>query len=151
MKYNPQSQYQTEESPTILDKRSWDSTATFIFFCHNLGSLLKQCILFKILLQFSLLPPAPPYTKLKLRKKIWRHASNIVCRARRGVGPVWIGKTPQKSKSFPRLLSMIIDTTVWRTSTAQRSLISLRAIASWNKLNEDPKRYEHWSFYTSCP
>ena len=69
MKYNPQSQYQTEESPTILDKRSWDSTATFIFFCHNLGSLLKQCILSKILLQFSLLPPAPPYTKLKLRKK----------------------------------------------------------------------------------
>ena len=65
---NPQSQYQTEESPTILDKRSWDSIATFIFFCHNLGSLLKQWILFKILLQFSL-PPPPPYTKLKTKKK----------------------------------------------------------------------------------
>ena len=32
---------------------------------------------------------------------------------------------------------MIVDTTVWRTSTALRSF-SLRAIASWNKLNEDP-------------
>ena len=149
MKYNPQSQYQTEESPTILDKRSWDSTATFIFFCHNLGSLLKQWILFKILLQFPL-PPPPPYTKMKLRKKnLESRVQHCLWGEKRGWTCVkW--KTPQKSKSFPRLLSMIVDTTVWRTSTAQRSF-SLRAIASWNKLNEDPKRYEHWSFQTSCP
>ena len=69
MKYNPQSKYQTEESPTILDKRSWDSTATFIFFCHNLGSLLKQCILFKILLQFSLAPPRSTLHKVETKKK----------------------------------------------------------------------------------
>ena len=141
MKYNPLSQYQTEESPTILDKRSWDSTATFIFFCHNLGSLLKQCIFFKILLQFALLPPSPPYTKLKLRKNSESRVQHCLWSEKRGWTCVkW--KTPHKSKSFPRLLSMIVDTTVCRTSTAQRSF-SLRAIASWNKLNEDPKRCEH--------
>ena len=30
----------------------------------------------------------PPYTKLKLGKKFWIHASNIVCGVREGVGPV---------------------------------------------------------------
>ena len=60
---------------TILDQSPWDSTAIFIFF----GSLLKQCILFEIFLQLSL---PQPYTKLKLGKKFWIHASNIVC----GVG-----------------------------------------------------------------
>ena len=40
----------------------------FIFFCYfSVLSLLKQCSVFEILLQFSLLPP---YTKLKLGKKI---------------------------------------------------------------------------------
>ena len=32
--------------------------------------------------------PSPPYTKLKLGKKVWIHASNIVCGVRGGVGPV---------------------------------------------------------------
>ena len=53
------------KKPIILDKSPWDSTAIFIFFLSYLGSLLKQCILFKIFLQFSL---PPPYTKLKLGK-----------------------------------------------------------------------------------
>ena len=53
-------------SPTILVKSPWDSTAIFIFFCHFSGSLLKQCIIFEIFLQFYL---PPPYTKLKLGKK----------------------------------------------------------------------------------
>ena len=69
MKYNLQSQYQTEESPTILDKRSWDSTATSIFFCH-FSIPLKTVHLFQ---NFGAVlpppPPPPPYTKLKLRKK----------------------------------------------------------------------------------
>ena len=54
-------------------------------FLSFLGSLLKQCILFEIFLQFSL---PPPYTKLKLGKKFWIHASNIVCGVRGGAGPV---------------------------------------------------------------
>ena len=54
------------QDSTILDKSPWDSTAIFIFFCHfSVRSLLKQCIIFEILLQFSV---ALPYTKLKLRK-----------------------------------------------------------------------------------
>ena len=59
---------------TILDKSPWDSTAIFIFFLLFLGSLLKQCSVFEILLQFTL---PPPYTKLKLGKKFWIHASNM--------------------------------------------------------------------------
>ena len=45
----------------------------------------------------AVLPP-PPYTKLKLGKKVWIHASNIVCGVRGGVGPVWIGKRPRNAK-----------------------------------------------------
>ena len=144
MKYNLQSQYQTEESPTILDKRSWDSTATSIFFCH-FSIPLKTVHLFQnfvaVLPPLPPPPPPPPYTKLKLRKNLETLVQHCLWGEKRSWTFVnW--KTPQKSKSFPRLLSMMVDTTVWRTSTAHRSF-SLRAIASWNKLNEDPKRYEH--------
>ena len=54
-------------------RQSWtkvppDSTAIFIFFCYfSVLSLLKECNVFEILLQFSL---PQPYTKLKLGKKI---------------------------------------------------------------------------------
>ena len=54
-------------------RQSWtkvppDSTAIFTFFCYfSVLSLFKQCSVFEILLQFSL---PPPYTKLKLGKKI---------------------------------------------------------------------------------
>ena len=52
---------------TILDKSPWDSTAIFIFFLLFLGSLLKQCSVFEILLQFTL---PPTLYKVKTRKKI---------------------------------------------------------------------------------
>ena len=61
-------------------------------FLSFLGSLLKRCIFFENFLQFSL---PPPYKKLKLKKKFWIKASNIVCGVRGGVGPVWIGKRPR--------------------------------------------------------
>ena len=61
----------------------------YSYFLLFLGSLLKQCSVFEIFFQFSL---PPPYTQLKLGKKIWIHASNIVCGVRGGVGPVGIGK-----------------------------------------------------------
>ena len=73
-------------------------------FLSFLGSFLKQCILFDIFLQFSL--PAP-YPKLKLGKKFWVHASNIVCGVRGGVGPACIGKRPRNA-SVRRLLSMTV-------------------------------------------
>ena len=55
----------------------------------------------------AVLPP-PPYTKLKLGKKVWIHASNIVCCLLFvGVGPVWIVKSPRNAKLSQDLLSMI--------------------------------------------
>jgi len=57
---------------------------SFYFF----GFLLKLCILFKILFSCSSPSPNPTYTKLKLSKKFWIHASNIVCGVRGGAGPV---------------------------------------------------------------
>ena len=67
--------FQKTRIQTILDKSPWDSTAIFIFFCYfSVLFFLKQCSVFEILLQFSL---PPPYTKLKLGKKFWIHASNI--------------------------------------------------------------------------
>ena len=57
----------------------------YSYFLLFLGSILKQGSVFEMFLQFSL---PPPYTKLKLGKKFWIHASNIVCGVRRGVGPV---------------------------------------------------------------
>ena len=55
----------------------------------------------------AVLPPLTSY-KVETREKFWIHASNIVCGVRgRGLTCVnW--KTPQKRKSVPRLLSMIV-------------------------------------------
>ena len=64
-------------------------------FLSFLGSVLKQCIRFEILLQFSL--PLTLY-KVETQKKFWIHASNIVCGVRGGVGPVCIGKRPRNAK-----------------------------------------------------
>ena len=55
-------------------------------------------------------PPPPRYTKLKLGKKFWIHASNIVWGVKGGVGPVRIGKR-SRNASVSRLLSKIVDMT----------------------------------------
>ena len=82
-------------SKKIRDKSPWDSTAVFIFLSF-LSSLLKQCILVEIFLQFSL---PPPYTKLKLGKNSgYTRPTLIVCGVRGGVGPVCIGKRPRNAK-----------------------------------------------------
>ena len=88
----------------FLDKSPWDSHCNIHMFLSFLVSLLKRCILFENFSQFSL---PSPYTKSKLEKKFWIYASNIVCGEGGGRTCVdW--KTPQKSKSVPRLLSMIV-------------------------------------------
>ena len=72
-------------------------------FVSFLGSLLKQCILFEIFLQFCL---PPPYTKLKLGKILDTCVQHYLWgEGRGGVGPVWIGKRP---RNVPRRLSMIV-------------------------------------------
>ena len=84
-----------DQSPrsTILDRSPWDSTA--ILYFSVISRFPLKTVLFEIFLQFSL---PPPYTKLKLEKKFWIHASNTVCGVREGVGPVWIGKRLETHK-----------------------------------------------------
>ena len=67
-------------------------------FPSFLGSLLQQCIIFEIFLQFSL---PPPYTMLNLGKKFWIHVSNIVCGVKGGVGGLdlcELKNAPEKQK-----------------------------------------------------
>ena len=64
-------------------------------FLSFLGSLIKQCTLFEFFLQFSL---PPPYTKLKLGKKM---QDTLVQHCLRGEGRGWTcvnWKTSQKCK-----------------------------------------------------
>ena len=89
----------------FLDKSPWDSHCNIHMFLSFLVSLLKRCILFENFSQFSL---PSPYTKSKLEKKFWIYASNIVCGEGGGGRTCVDWKTPQKSKSVPRLLSMIV-------------------------------------------
>ena len=56
----------------------------------------------------AVLPP-PTLYKVETRKKLWIHASKIVCGVRGGLRLVWIEKRPRKCKSVPRLLSVIVD------------------------------------------
>ena len=111
-----------ENNTSLLKKKvnlqSWTKVfGTVIqFFCHS-GSLIRQCILLEIFLQFSL---PPPYTK----KKFWIHASNIVCGVRGGFGPVWIGKRPemQRPKTFAHDCSSFDFHLLW---TARKSHFNL--------------------------
>ena len=65
-------------------------------FLSFVGSLLKQCNLFGIFLQFSL-PPA--YTKLKLGKKIL----DIVCRVvREGLDLFELENAPEITQKCPK-------------------------------------------------
>ena len=55
----------------------------------------------------NLLAVLSPPTLYKVEtRKFWIHASNIVCGVRSSTFVNW--KTPQKCKSVPRLLSMIV-------------------------------------------
>lgn len=61
-------------------------------FSAILGSLMKQCILFEMFLQFFF---PPPYTK----STVWKNSgytSQHCSGVRGGVGPVWIRKRPEK-------------------------------------------------------
>ena len=83
------------ESP-ILDKSPWDSIAIFIFFLSFLGSLLKQCILFEIFLQFSL---PPPYAKLKLRNNSGYTRPTLFVRWREGLDLSELENAPEMQVS----------------------------------------------------
>ena len=84
---------------------------TFLGQCCNihsflsfLGSLLKQCILFEIFLQFSLPHPIQNWNSEKILDTRVQH-----CLWGKGRGWACVNwKTPRKRKSVPRLLSMIV-------------------------------------------
>ena len=76
----------------------------YSYFSVISRSLLKQCLLFEIFLQFTL---PPPYTNLKLRRNSG-YTRVQHCLWDEGRGWTFVNwKTPQKCKSVPRLLSMI--------------------------------------------
>ena len=75
--------FQKTRIQTILDKSPRDSTAIFILLHHFSGPSQKSASFSK----FSCSSPLP-YTKLKIGKKFWIHASNIVCGVKEGVEPV---------------------------------------------------------------
>ena len=83
-------------------RQSWRKVLGIVlqysYFLLFLGSLFKQCSVFEIFLQFSL---PPPYTKLK--HCFWGEGRGWTC-------VNW--KTPQKCKSVPRLLFMIVGLTM---------------------------------------
>ena len=68
-------------------------------FLSFLGSLLKQCVIFKIFLHFSL---PPPYTKLKLRKNSGSTRPRL-----------FVGWGEGLDLCVPRLLSMSSIGVVW--------------------------------------
>ena len=82
------------------------SVCNIHIFLSFLGSLLKQCILFEIFLQFSL---PPPYTKLKLGKNSGYTRPTLFVGWGEGGWTCVHWKSPQKRKNVPRLLSMIVD------------------------------------------
>ena len=72
------------------------SVCNIHIFLSFLGSLLKQCTLFEIFLQFSL---SPPYTKLKLGKILdTRTRPTLFVGWGEGVEPVCIGNRPRNAK-----------------------------------------------------
>ena len=81
-------------------------------FLSFVGSLLKQCILFEIFLQFS--PPPPTLYKVETWNKFRIHVSDIACGVRRGVGPVWIGKHHRKAKVSRDFGPWLSEKEVWR-------------------------------------
>ena len=89
-------------SATIMDQSPCDSNAKFI-----LGSLIKQCILFEISLQFYS-PPPPPFT-LYGYIQCWNSKKNS-----RYTRPILL----VGCQRVPRLLSMIVGLFTGRLSFA---------------------------------
>ena len=90
----------------ILEKKSLGQYCNIHIFPSFLGSLLKQCIIFEI----SCSSPSPnPMQSWNSEKILDTRVQHCLW----GEGRVWTcmtWKTPQKRKSVPRLLSMIVGT-----------------------------------------
>ena len=114
-------------------KKSLGQYCNIHIFLLFFGSLFKQCSVFEIFLQFSL---PPSYTKLKLGKKFWIHASKIVCGVRGGVGPVWIGKRPRNVKVSQDFCPWLSEKEVGRKKAILRGFQACKSVfsGSWWKI-----------------
>ena len=74
-------QNQDSDNPGQTSLGQYSNIHIFLSF---LGSLLKQCILPSILVVLA----PPTLYKVETRKKLWIHASNILCGVRGRFGPV---------------------------------------------------------------
>ena len=100
--------FQKTRIQTMLDKSPWDSTRIFIFFCYFSVPSLNSSAFWK----FSCSSLSPSRYKVETQKKI---LDTSVQHCLRGEGRDWTcvnWKTPQKCKSVPRLLSMIVGLTM---------------------------------------
>ena len=100
----------TARVPQLLDLvlQSWTKVLGTVLQYSDFSvislSLLKQCILFEIFLQFSLPHPIQSWNSEKILDTRVQH-----CLWGEGRGWTCVNwKTPQKRKSVPRLLSMIV-------------------------------------------
>ena len=100
--------FRTTRIQIILGKRPWDSTAIFIFFCYFWVPSLNSSAFSNFL---AVLPP-PTLYRVETQKKIMdTRVQHCLWGEERGWTCVnW--KTPQKCKSVPRLLSMIVGLTM---------------------------------------
>ena len=87
---------------SIMDKSPW--YCIIHIFLSFLGSLIKQCTLFEIFLQFSL---PPPYTKLKLGKNSGYTRPTLFAGWGEGLDLCELENVPEM-QSVPRLLSRIV-------------------------------------------
>ena len=96
--------FQKTRIQTILDKSPWDSTAIFIFFCYFSVPSLNSSAFSK----FSCSSPSPhPIQSWNSEKVLDTRVQHCLW----GEGRSWTcvnWKTPQKRRSVPRLLSMIV-------------------------------------------
>ena len=89
-------------------------------FLSFLGSLVKQCILFEILLQ---LPLPPPYTKLKLRNNSAYTRLTLFVELRERSDLCELENGPER-QNVPRFLSMIVSLKLH--TTVQPVFVSLK-------------------------
>ena len=94
---------------TILDKSPWHNNAVFVIICTFWVLSQKKCILFVIVLQFSL---PPPYTKLKLGKNSGYTLPTLFVGWGEGLGLCeFENATEMKehaTESVPRLSSIVV-------------------------------------------
>ena len=103
--------------PTILDKSPWDSTAIFIFLCHFSVPSYNGAAFWKISCSSPSPYPIQPWNSKKILDTRVQHCLWDEGRCWTCVN--W--KTPQKCKSVPRLLSMIVALGTRRTTNNKPS------------------------------